>query len=636
MTAIAGVVGTPDLSRRESRCRQMIGELQVFGRDDQAIRSLGQASFARALCRVVPEDRFDQQPEVLSGRYLIVSDCRIDNRDEVAAWLGSPASSAGSLSDAGLFAIAWERSGVAAFDRVLGDIAVAVWDDERRILTLARSPMSLKPLFYSSGAEGAGFASMPHSLLSLPWLHKRLDFAEAAAAIAGFPSTDQATMFEGVRMVRHGSALELKDGVERPFRLWEPPEPRTGSTLLANAEGLRAELDRSVKAQLRRLDGPAACQLSSGRDSTAVVAAAAGKLAERGEKLIALTGAPSPGDVLTPPNRLSDESELAAEMAVFHPNILHSICRSRPRRIAHELREATRVHWRPISHLIAHYWTSEIDEEAKSRGARILLIGSAGNFSLSPSGPQYLVDVLKEGGARRWLRQAFAAGNGSLSKWRSILSLSFGPFIPETAFRLLLGAAGRASDYTFALPILRQPYRRMGEARLREIYSDARPPRSRRDFHRQLLLQREPADQMSLALSGLDVRDPTADRRLVELGLSIPAEQFVSPEGTPSPVYKAAFGNRIPRTILDNRRRGLQGADWFRLFQPAELGEIFEKLALNPLVSELIDLSQVARVLADWPRDDRTASASIGHNQGQVLGALAVADFIDLHFPVER
>jgi len=636
MTVVAGVVGNPDVWRRESLCRQMLVDLQVFGRDDQTIQSLGQASFARALFRVVPEDRFDRQPEIVSGRYLSVSDSRIDNRDEVADWLGLPASRAASLSDAGMFAIAWAHSGVAAFERVLGDVAFAAWDDERRTLTLARSAMSLKPLFYCSGPEGVGFASMPHALLSLPWLHKKLDFAEAAAAIAGFPSVDNATMFERVRMVRHGSAVELKDSVERALRLWEPPEPRTGSTLLANAEALRAELDRSVKAQLRRVDGPAACQLSSGRDSTAVAAAASGILAEGGESLIALTGAPSLGEVLIPSNRLVDESELAAEMAILHPNLLHSICRSRPRPIARELREATRVHWRPISHLTAHHWTSEIDEEAKSRGAKILLIGSAGNFSLSPSGPQYLVDVLKEGGAASWLRHAFIAGDGSLSKWRSILSLSLGPFLPEAAFKTLLNAAGRARENSFDLPILRQPYRRIGESRLREIYGDARPPRSRRDFHRLLLLQREPADQMSLALSGLDVRDPTADRRLVELGLSIPAEQFVSPVGASSPVYEAAFGRRIPPKILDNRNRGLQGADWSRLFRRAELGETFAKLALNPLVSELVDLGYVERVLAGWPSDYRAASAVIGDDQGQVLAALAVADFIDLHFPLER
>lgn len=636
MTAIAGVVGSADAPGRQRMCRQMLRELQVFGRDEQSIQSFGQAAFGRALCRVVTEDRFDKQPEILSGRYLIVSDSRIDNREEVADWLGFPASRAAILSDAGMFAVAWERFGVSAFDRVLGDIAIAAWDSERRRLTLARSPMSLKPLFYSIGPRDAAFASMPHALLSLSWLHKKLDFAEAAAAIAGFPSTERATMFEGVRMVRHGSVVELADGAERVRRVWEPPEPRAGSSLLANAEALRAELDRAVKAQLRRVEGPAACQLSSGRDSTAVAAAAAELLAETGESLIALTGAPSLGETPTPVDRLSDESELAAEMAFLHPNILQSVCRSRPRPIAPELRSATSVHWRPISHLTAHHWTSEIDDQAKMRGARILLIGSAGNLSLSPSGPQFLVDALKEGGARTWLRHAISLGGGSLLKWRSILSLSFAPSLPEASFKMLLKATGRSGRDMFDLPLLRQPYRRVGEARLREIYNDARPPASRRAFHRQLLLQREPADQMSLALSGLDVRDPTSDRRLVETGLSIPAEQFLSPVGAPSPLYEAAFGTRIPRRILNNRRRGLQGADWFRLFQPEEIGVIFEKLASNHLVEELIDLSYVKRVLSLWPKDVETAPSTIGSHQEQVLNALAVADFVDLHFPANR
>src|SRR5689334_11352690 len=103
MTAIAGVVGSADAPGRQRMCRQMLRELQAFGRDEQSIQSFGQAAFGRALCRVVTEDRFDKQPEILSGRYLIVSDSRIDNREEVADWLGFPASRAAILSDAGMF-----------------------------------------------------------------------------------------------------------------------------------------------------------------------------------------------------------------------------------------------------------------------------------------------------------------------------------------------------------------------------------------------------------------------------------------------------------------------------------------------------------------------------------------------------
>jgi|tagenome__1003787_1003787.scaffolds.fasta_scaffold20978312_3 asparagine synthase (glutamine-hydrolysing) len=633
MSAVAGVIGSAGNSDPEDDCRSILAELLAFGPDDQNIGTLGEACFGRALFCTVPEDRFDRQP-LIAGRYLIVLDCRIDNRAEVAMSLGLPEARACLLSDSAIAGMAWDRWQVGAFDYILGDVALAVWDAQSRTLTLARSPMSAKPLFYSRGSGGIAFASMPQALFAVPWLTKRPDFDEAAATAAGFPSMGAATMFEGVQMIRHGQAVELSSVGERHRCLWDPSTTVRPASLEECASALAAELDRSVKAQMRRIDGPVACHLSSGRDSSAVATSAALTLHNEGQDLLALTGAPSAQfQGKPPPIRIADESALAATTAALHTNIQHLICRSRPRPIARELRQATRFHWRPITHLTAHSWTSEVDEEASRRGAKILLIGSAGNFSLSPSGPRHLADLLREQGLGRWWPHARAMGGASFERWRNIMSLSFGPFMPEFAFRLILKAAGRPRRGTFTVPVLRQPYRESGEALLRKIYGDARPPRNRRRFNRSLLLERETADKMSLVLCGLDVRDPTADRRLAELALSTPAHLLVSTHSAPSPVYERAFSARLPREVLDNRKRGTQGADWYETLNRDEVRASFREYGGNPVVSEVLDIQYIDRVLDQWPTSGRTAPSLISDDQLQALGALAIADFLDLHFP---
>jgi asparagine synthase (glutamine-hydrolysing) len=634
MSAVAGVIGGSGNCRPESDCRAILAELLPFGPDSQNINKLGDACFGRALFCTVPEDLFDQQPLIAAGRYLMALDCRIDNRTEVATSLGLSSRSVLSLSDSDLAGRAWERWQLGAFELILGDVALAVWDAQDRKLTLARSPMSGKPLFYSRRGELIAFASMPQALFAVPWLTKTPDLAEAAATVAGFPSLGTATMFEGVQLVRHGQAIELTSAGERCRILWDPPATALPRSLDQCAEALATELDRSVKAQMRRVGGPVACHLSSGRDSSAVATSAALGLRDIGEELLALTGAPSAKfQGKPPPNRIADESTLAATTAALYPNIRHLICRSRQRSLARELREATRLHWRPITHLTAHAWTSEVDEEACRHGAKILLIGSAGNFSLSPGGPRHLVDLLSEQGVARWWPQALAVGESSFERRRNVVSLSFGPFVPEFAFRVAIRAAGRVGRDTFMVPVLRGSSRETGESLLRTIYGDARPPRSRRRFHRSLLLQRESADKMSLALSGLDVRDPTADRRLAELALSIPADLLVSPHGAPSPVYERAFSSRLPREILQNRKRGVQGADWYETLPRDEVLNRFRELSTNPVVSELLDIEYIDQAMERWPIADQIDVPPIDDEQVQVLGALAVADFLDLHFP---
>lgn len=633
MSAIAGVVGSIGNGRAESDCRAILAELLRFGPDNQNFERLGQACFGRALFRTLPEDRFDRQPLTAAERFLITLDCRIDNRSELAAAVGISSARLSSLSDADLVAVSWERWQLGAFDYILGDVAIAVWDEPRRTLTLARSPMSAKPLFYSRRAGAIAFASMPQALFAVPWLTKRPDFAEAAATAAGFPSLGTATMFEGVQMVRHGSAVELTAEEERHRALWDPRATPALATLDDYADAMRAELDRSVEAQMRRIDGPVACHLSSGRDSSAVATAAALALQHEDQKLIALTGAPSENfQSELPPNRIADESPLASATASFHPNIQHVICRSRRRAIARELRETTRVHWRPVTHLTAHAWTSEVDEQASAQGARILLIGSAGNFTLSPSGPPHLVDVLREQGLAHWWRQAIGIAGFSGGRWLSAFSSSLGPFAPERSYRTALALAGRTRAAAPAVPVLRAPYRAIGEAVLQGIYGDSRPPRSRRHFNRSMLLRRESADKMSLVLSGLDVRDPTADRRLAELALSIPADLLLSAPGAPSPVYERAFRSRLPPDVLNNRRRGIQGADWHRTLPREETLALMRQLGGNPVVDEFFDLDYVEQTLRNWPPPDAGVLTSDG-DLLEALTAVAVADFLDLHFP---
>ena len=90
----------------------------------------------------MPEDAFDRQPLIGGeGRYVLVADVRLDNRDELTEALRIPAPQARTLCDAAILLAAIERWDESCLERLVGDYAFAAWDGVRRRLLLARDPL---------------------------------------------------------------------------------------------------------------------------------------------------------------------------------------------------------------------------------------------------------------------------------------------------------------------------------------------------------------------------------------------------------------------------------------------------------------------------------------------------------------
>ena len=186
MTAITGLVGWTDGVALEPSVAAMLETSMVFGRVRQSSRRLGHACFGHALSADLPQDLADQQPLVArASRIMLAADLRIDNRDEIIAALGLDRSSSIRSSDGAIFSAAWERWGEAALDRLLGDMAFAIWDADRGELVLGRTPATTRTLFYHLGAEFAAFASMPDALHRLEAIPKRLNLDELARRLSG-------------------------------------------------------------------------------------------------------------------------------------------------------------------------------------------------------------------------------------------------------------------------------------------------------------------------------------------------------------------------------------------------------------------------------------------------------------------
>jgi len=636
MSAIAGYLDFGGQVRPDEACQSMLIALRAFGPDGLVRRRRGAMCIGVAQRHVLPEDDLEPQP-LFSGkdRYLLAVDGRIDNRSELASKLGLSNSHLAALSDARLLLTAWERWGLQSFDHILGDLALAVWDADRGALTLARSPLSLRTLCYHRAAHHVAFASIPAGIFALAHVSKVLNLEEIAAISAGgVYVSGPSTVFEGISLVRPGEAVEFANGGKHILRLWNLDGLNRAKGSIGDlGEALRSEFDRAVSAQLRRREKSVACQLSAGRDSGAVASAAALALQRSGKRLIAYTAAPRAGFLDGPQVEwLSDESGLAASTANLYRNIDHRVCRPDGVEIVAQFDELHRHHFGPLLNPSNLPWWSQINRAGSQEGASIMLVGTAGNLSISAGGQGALLDLWRERGPTAWLHEAALVGGFSPAKWRGLGAQTIGPWLPRQAYGALMRLAGRSTTDFYQLPTLWPPLRQMGEAIRRKRFDDPRPPRGYRTLVKDTLARIDNAEKISSALWGLDVRDPTSDRRVVELCLSFPAEAYFSAKSA-RPVFDAAFGNRLPPEVLRNNRRGYQTADWFELFRPEKVREAFRRYGHNPLVRDLIDQNAIDALLDSWPTSRGYDIATIDTYRNKLLGTLAIASFIDVHFP---
>lgn len=613
----------------------MLDALRPYGAEAVDTRLAGDAAFGRNLRKLLPEDAYDRQPLIAGGgRWLLVADVRLDNRDEIEAALGVDRGRSATTSDAALLAGAWERWGLGAFDRLLGDFALAIWDTEDRSLILARSPMSAKPLFYSANRRFLAFASMPAGLHALGLIPKRINLDHAAALAALYSFLGESTIFEGVKSVGHGHIVRLTSNGEEATRFWQPRRTTIRYRRPDEyAEHLRAEMDRAVQAQLRRFSGSVASQLSAGRDSSAVTTSAARILAGGGEELLALTAAPPKGFTgPTVDDRLTDESGLAARTAASHSNIRHLVRRPTGSGVLQQMTQMHRLHSGPLLNPTNLLWWEDMHAAAMANGASLLLFASNGNFTISAGGVDQLRDMLAEDGFLRWLRTAVGIGGLSPIRWRNIANVSFGPSLPPSSYHWLLKLTGRSSPRDVSVPILREPYRKMAEELLANADHDPRPPKSFADYRLEMLFKRDSAELSTLGRWSLEPRDPTSDRRLTEFCFSLPNDQLVSSRSA-RPLFEAAFRDRIPPEVLTNPRRGYQTPEWYEHFKKDEVRAAFRIHGRNRIVSDLLDLNYINRLIDDWPTSAWGRRPVIYTYRNTVIGALALADFINVQFP---
>lgn len=165
------------------------------------------------------------------------------------------------------------RHGAAGVERLVGQFAYALYDENTDELWLHRDRLGILPLYYYADSQVFLFASETKALLRGLGKIPDLDIASLSDYLARRSVPAPWTLFEGIRKLEPGTSLQVsRDGAVTSRRYWSVP---VGREAPVDDDRAVAALDATLGAAVDRClvaDVPVGAYLSGGLDSSLIVA----------------------------------------------------------------------------------------------------------------------------------------------------------------------------------------------------------------------------------------------------------------------------------------------------------------------------------------------------------------------------
>ncbi|MBF0545100.1 MAG: asparagine synthetase B [Candidatus Riflebacteria bacterium] len=509
-----------------------------------------------------PEAHYERFPCVdPSSGLLFASAARLDNRDELLVECGLSQSDALTIGDGELLRQTYLRWGEDCVKWIYGDWSFAAYHPSERKLFLARDHFGNTSIYYYTDFRTFVFASSRKAILALNLAPKEMDELFLAQVLMAWPAYHgEQTVHKSIKRLPPAHCLTVTPERLDNCCFWRMEEtselrlPRHSDYV----EAFKGVFEKAVKARFRTSEKSKerqiAVTLSGGLDSGLVAAVAARLLHSEGKRLKAFTSAPLfDGNVYVGPQRFADELPFARATALQAGNIDLYPFNSESISPIQSIRKKLEIENEPSHGAGNSFWIQALMENVRDSGCSILLTGQNGNAGISWTGDvfsQSLAYQLRYFGGKRWLKEAVkrCAPSAFLRVYRKMFmakneSWQFSAIHPDFARRLnLLEQMLESSNSSFA---------KKGTS-LEQRFSILMPGCSNGG-----------AMWAESAMAyGLEVRDPTADVRVLAFTLSVPDHVFIDPRtGLHRWLIREAMKGYVPDEVRLNRKRGRQAAD---------------------------------------------------------------------------
>ncbi len=273
MCGIAGYVGGRSDTARPEEVRQMCQTMVHRGPDDEGIYARGPAGLGMRRLSIIDVSGGHQPIHNEDQTIWVVFNGEIYNFPELRAELEQKGHRFYTYTDTEVIVHLYEDLGAECVKKLRGMFAIALYDERRQSLLLARDRLGKKPLHYALDGGRLYFGSEIKAILAVAPRLSEID-PEGVLQFFYFDYIpDPHTAYRRIRKLPPGCLLECENGSVRIEQYWDLPE--YGTSPIASEEECLNELERRLDEAVRiRLisDVPLGALLSGGVDSSIVVA----------------------------------------------------------------------------------------------------------------------------------------------------------------------------------------------------------------------------------------------------------------------------------------------------------------------------------------------------------------------------
>jgi asparagine synthase (glutamine-hydrolysing) len=274
MCGIAGWVDyRRDLRNYEDIVNKMTGTLVRRGPDAQGIYLKENVCLMHRRLIVIDPENGIQPMTIKKGnaRYTVVYNGELYNTKELRDELMTYGYSFRGHSDTEVLLTAYVHWKEGCLERLNGIYAFGVWNDADRALFLARDRMGVKPLFVYTYSDGILFGSELKTLLANPFVKPRIDNDGLKEIfLLGPGRTSSNGVIKGVTELKPAEYLVFEQGKgTKVCKYWSLKACEHTDDIKATVEKTRFFITDAVKRQLVS-DVPLCCFLSGGLDSSII------------------------------------------------------------------------------------------------------------------------------------------------------------------------------------------------------------------------------------------------------------------------------------------------------------------------------------------------------------------------------
>lgn len=491
------------------------------------------------------------------GSVVVVFNGEIYNYETLRDHLAGKGHVFKTRTDTEVIVHCYEEYGEGFLEKLRGMFAIALWDDRKQILLLARDRVGIKPLYYTVTGKAIVFASEIKSLLADSSVGRAVNLRGIDRFLTHYYMPGRETLFEGIYKLEPGHYLTVSNRqiVERQYwdlRFDSPPRCIQYEEAVAELQQL---LRRSVKDHMIS-DVPVGMLLSGGVDSTGVLRYAA----EQSDRRICTFTVGFEGETF------ADERPFARLAAQRYGTLHRDITIG-----AEDFRDfLPKYVWHmeePVCEppAIALYFVSRL---ARESSVKVLLSGEGGDEAFG--GYQtyrnfLLLERLKsafgpaKGLLRFGLKAVGRAGWENIGRFGDLVDLPLSDYyLSRTATPSTFFNRGKAALYTRDFDDAVRAGARDTATRALFENLDGQSPLdymlyvdTKTWLPDDLLVK---ADKMTMATS-VELRVPLLDSRVLEFAASLPPHFKVRGRSTKR-ILKSALRESVPREILARKKTG--------------------------------------------------------------------------------